>query len=111
MTGGLRSRTGGERAREGVAVQLRWRLKQVMASREVWSGKQLRELLVQRASFTLSAPSISALMNNQPVQMKTETLQALCTALKCTPDELYGVVPPREISLADEPDKAESSGR
>ena len=81
-----------------------------MASREVWSGKQLRELLARRARFTLSAPSISALMNNEPVQMKTETLEALCTALKCTPDELYGVVPPREISLADEPDEDESSG-
>jgi DNA-binding Xre family transcriptional regulator len=86
-----------------VAVQLRWRLKQVMAARDLWTGKDLRELLVRRANFSLSAPSISALMNNQPVQMKTETLQALCTALKCTPDELYGVVPPREVSVADEP--------
>jgi hypothetical protein len=34
--------------------------------------------------------------------MKSDTLQALCTALKCTPDELYGVVAPREVSLADE---------
>lgn len=73
-----------------------------MASREVWTGKELRELLARRASFTLSAPSVYALINNEPVQMKTETLQALCTALKCTPDELYGVIPPREISLADE---------
>jgi DNA-binding Xre family transcriptional regulator len=89
--------------REGVAVQLRWRLKQVMASRDVWKGTELRELLARRANFNLSLPSISALMNNQPVQMKTETLQALCTALKCTPDELYGVVPPREVSLGDEP--------
>lgn len=74
-----------------------------MASREVWTGKELRELLARRANFTLSAPSVYALINNEPVQMKTETLQALCTALQCTPDELYGVIPPREISLADEP--------
>ncbi|HEU5483324.1 MAG TPA: helix-turn-helix transcriptional regulator [Microlunatus sp.] len=85
-----------------MAVQLRWRLRQVMASREVWTGKELRELLARRANFNLSAPSISALMNNEPVQMKTETLQALCTALNCTPNELYGVTPPREVSLADE---------
>lgn len=75
-----------------------------MASREVWTGKELRELLAQRANFTLSAPSVYALMNNEPVQMKTETLQALCTALQCTPNELYGVTPPREVSLTDEPD-------
>ncbi len=89
-------------------MQLRWRLKQVMAARDLWTGKDLRELLVRRANFSLSAPSISALMNNQPVQMKTETLQALCTALKCTPDELYGVVPPREVSVADEPQALDS---
>ena len=75
-----------------------------MASREVWTGKELRELLARRADFTLSAPSVYALMNNEPVQMKTETLQALCTALQCTPNELYGVTPPREVALTDEPD-------
>lgn len=74
-----------------------------MASRNVWKGTELQELLARRANFNLSLPSISALMNNQPVQMKTETLQALCTALNCTPDELYGVTPPRETALADEP--------
>ena len=75
-----------------------------MASREVWTGKELRELLARRANFTLSAPSVYALINKEPVQMKTETLQALCTALQCTPNELYGVTPPREVSLADESD-------
>lgn len=79
-----------------------------MASREIWTGKELRELLAQRANFTVSAPAISALIKNEPVQMKTETLQALCTALKCTPNELYGVTPPREISLADEADTDDS---
>lgn len=74
-----------------------------MASREVWTGKELRDRLVLHANFSLTAPSISALINNEPVQMKTETLQALCTALQCTPDELYGVVPPREVSLPNDP--------
>ncbi|MFD4194236.1 helix-turn-helix domain-containing protein [Amycolatopsis thermoflava] len=91
-----------------MTVQLRWRLRQVMASREVWTGKELRELLARRANFTLSAPSVYALINNEPVQMKTETLQALCTALQCTPNELYGVTPPREVLLADEPEANDS---
>lgn len=82
-------------------MQLRWRLRQVMASREVWTGKDLRELLAQRANFTLSGPSVYALINNEPTQVKTETLQALCTALRCTPNELYGVTDPREVSLAN----------
>lgn len=73
-----------------------------MASRDVWTGKDLRELLAQRANFTLSAPSVYALINNEPTQVKTETLQALCTALRCTPNELYGVSAPREVSLESE---------
>ncbi len=74
-----------------------------MASRDVWTGKELRDLLATRAAYALSAPSISALMNQPPVQMKTETLQALCTALRCTPNELYGVTSALEVSLAEEP--------
>jgi DNA-binding Xre family transcriptional regulator len=80
-----------------------------MASRDVWTGKDLRELLAQRANFTLSAPSVYALINNEPTQVKTETLQALCTALRCTPNELYGVSAPREVSLEKEPEAADSS--
>ncbi|MFC3895725.1 hypothetical protein ACFOWZ_29970 [Lentzea rhizosphaerae] len=38
--------------------------------------------------------------------MKTEPLQALCTALRCTPNELYGVTVPREVSLTGEPEAA-----
>jgi DNA-binding Xre family transcriptional regulator len=73
-----------------------------MASRDVWNATDLRELLITRAEYELSLQAVSALIRNKPVQMKTDTLQALCTALKCTPDELYGVVPPREVSLVDE---------
>jgi putative transcriptional regulator len=79
-----------------------------MASREVWTGKELRELLLQRADFTLSGPSVYALINNEPTQVKTETLQALCTALRCTPNELYGVTAPSEVSLSDEQSEPDS---
>ena len=83
-------------------VQIRWQLRKVMASRDVWSATDLRELLIKRAGYELSHQAVSALIRNQPIQMKTETLQALCTALRSTPDELYGVVPPREVSLVEE---------
>ncbi len=82
-------------------MQLGWQLRKVMASRDVWNATDLRALLIKRAEYELSLQAVSALIRNQPIQMKTDTLQALCTALKCTPDELYGVVPPREVSLTD----------
>ncbi|MFD3271126.1 helix-turn-helix domain-containing protein [Paenibacillus dendritiformis] len=66
-----------------------WMLRKVMAERGIWSGAALSRLLRERANYILSAPSISALMNEQPRQMKAETLDALCTALDCTPNDLW----------------------
>ncbi|TGV30687.1 XRE family transcriptional regulator, partial [Mesorhizobium sp. M00.F.Ca.ET.186.01.1.1] len=44
----------------------------------------------------ISAPSISALLNGQPKQMKADTLDALCTALDCTPNDLWVYTPPSQ---------------
>jgi DNA-binding Xre family transcriptional regulator len=41
----------------------------------------------------VSAPSISALLRGQPKQMKADTLDALCTALECTPGDLWVHIP------------------
>ena len=93
-----------------MTVQIQWRLRQVMASREVWAAKQLRELLAQRAGLELSKQSISDLINKVPVQVKMKTLEALCTTLRCTPNELFGVDSPREVSIAEEPVGVDSQG-
>jgi DNA-binding Xre family transcriptional regulator len=84
-------------------VQIEWRLRKVMASRNVWTATELRELLIQRAGFELSLQSVDVLIKKQPVQVKVATLQALCTTLRCTPNELFGVDAPQEMSIADEP--------
>ncbi|MFC4598346.1 helix-turn-helix domain-containing protein [Cohnella hongkongensis] len=68
---------------------LEWVLRKVMLERGVWSGAQLLRLLQDKAGYRLSAPSISALINGQPKQMKSETLDALCTALECSPGDLW----------------------
>lgn len=75
---------------------LEWMLRKVMADREVWSGAALARLLQEKADYRLSAPSISALMSGEPKQMKADTLDALCTALDCTPGELWVYTPPKK---------------
>ena len=90
-------------------VQIEWRLRKVMASRDVWTATELRELLIQRAGFELSLQSVDVLIKKTPVQVKVATLQALCTTLRCTPNELFGIDVPRDVSLV-EPDNAESRG-
>lgn len=66
----------------------RWRLRMAAAQREVWTGAQLRRLLADKAGLELSSASISALMTQQPSQIKLATLAALCQALECTPNDL-----------------------
>lgn len=76
-------------------------LRKVMAERGIWKGTELARLLEEKAGYRLSAPSISALMNGSPKQMKAETLDALCTALECTPNDLW-VHTPIKASTGEE---------
>src|SRR2546430_15889531 len=91
LTGGRsRPRSPACRRRE-MRMGIRWRLRMAAAQREVWTGAQLRRLLAERAGLELSSASVSALFSGQPAQVKLSTLAALCTALQCTPDDLFEV--------------------
>jgi len=99
-------------------MRIGWRLRMAAAQREVWTGAQLRRLLGERAGLELSAASVSALLTKEPAQVKLSTLAALCTALECTPNDLFEVdtapverpaPPPRAVS--DPPKSASARGR
>jgi len=72
-------------------MQISWKLRLAAAHREVWTGAQLQRLLAEKAGLELSSASVSALFTKQPSQIKLSTLIALCTALDCTPDDLFDV--------------------
>lgn len=72
-------------------MTIRWRLRMAAAQREVWTGTELRRLLAERAGLQLSAASVSALFSKEPSQVKLSTLLALCTALQCTPNDLFEI--------------------
>jgi putative transcriptional regulator len=72
-------------------MKIRWRLRMAAAQREVWTGAELRRLLAERAGLELSSASVSALFTKEPSQIKLSTLIALCTALDCTPNDLFEV--------------------
>ena len=70
------------------------------AQHGVWTGADLRRLLRERAGLDLYSASVSALFTKQPTQIKLSTLIALCTALECTPNDLFDVdATPVEVSL------------
>ena len=72
-------------------MRIGWKLRMAAAQREVWTGAQLRRLLAEKAGLDLSSASVSALLTKEPNQIKLSTLIALCTALDCTPNDLFEV--------------------
>lgn len=72
-------------------MKISWKLRMAAAQREVWTGAQLRRLLAEQAGLELSSASVSALLTKEPNQIKLSTLIALCTALKCTPNDLFDI--------------------
>ena len=72
-------------------MRIAWKLRMAAAQREVWTGAQLRRLLAEKAGLELSSASVSALLTKEPSQIKLSTLIALCTALDCTPNDLFEV--------------------
>lgn len=72
-------------------MRIRWKLRMAAAQREVWTATELRRLLAERAGLELSSASVSALFTKEPSQVKLTTLVALCTALECTPNDLFDI--------------------
>ena len=72
-------------------MDVKWKLRMAAAGREVWTGAQLRRLLAERAGLSMSSASVSVLLTKTPAQVKLTTLAALCTALECTPNDLFEV--------------------
>lgn len=72
---------------------IRWRLRQVMAEREIWTGMRLLELIRSKAGVELSHVSVMRLVNEPPKQVRLATLEALCVALDCTPWDIMAWVP------------------
>src|SRR5216684_3769090 len=92
-------------------MQIRWKLRIAAAQREVWTGSQLRRLLAEKAGLQMSSASVSALFTRQPSQLNLSTLLALCTALQCTPDDLFDLdTTPVEQPAQSAPAKAAVAG-
>lgn len=70
-------------------MPIEWNLRKVMADKGIWTGAELGRIMEEKAGYKLSPPSISALINGEPKQVKTITMDALCTALVCTPNDIW----------------------
>lgn len=86
-----------------------------MAENNIWSGAELARRMEEITGYKLSAPSIAALINEPPKQIKMSTLDALCSALNCKPNDLLvhkpTVIVRKEANIGEEaPTKKVSNG-
>src|SRR3954465_15550661 len=65
----------------------RWRLREGMAARGLWSTTELAPLLAERG-IELSPTQVYRLVVQTPERLSLRTLMALCDALECTSTDL-----------------------
>src|SRR5579859_222516 len=73
-------------------VGYRWRLRGLMADKDMYATTQLRPLLAERG-ITLSREQVYRLVTGIPERLSLDTLAALCDILGCAPGDLVEPVP------------------
>ena len=80
-------------------VDYRWHLRQLMATRGLYSTTDLAPLLAERG-IELSAAQVYRLVTGTPERLNLHVLAALCDALGCTPDDLVEPVVVADVKRA-----------
>lgn len=92
------------------AVDYEWRLREVMATRGLFSTTKLIPLLNERGVH-LSASQVYRLAAEKPERLNLQVLVALMDALDCSADDLIGKIATpvsRRVTGTDDPGPAES---
>lgn len=66
---------------------MKWNLRMVAAQRDIWKASQLQALLAE-AGLVISAGKMSHLWAGQPVTIRLEDLEIICSVLRCSPNDL-----------------------
>jgi DNA-binding Xre family transcriptional regulator len=71
-------------------MSIRWNLRKLMASRDMFQTTDLVPLLAERG-IHLSREQVYRLVTQPPQRLSMDTLAALCDILDCTPNDLIEV--------------------
>jgi DNA-binding Xre family transcriptional regulator len=88
-------------------LDYRWRLRQVMASRDMFQTTDLIGPLAER-EITLSSSQIYRLVTERPERLSLKILMALLDILDCTMDDL--IEPVADATAAAKPTKKAAAG-
>lgn len=80
---------------------IKWKLKQVMVDKGLWTGQELLDLLEKKAGIIVSHTTVMQLIKQQPKAIRLQTLEALCVALDCTPWDLIEYKPSQIKSIGN----------
>ena len=84
---------------------VRWNLRMKAAERGIWKSTQMRRLLSE-AGLEISAGKMSALWIGDPVTIRLDDLDVICSVLECSPADLL-VCEPEKVA-ARRPAKAQA---
>jgi DNA-binding Xre family transcriptional regulator len=88
-------------------MSIRWNLRKLMASREMFQTTDLVPLLAERG-IHLSREQVYRLVTQPPQRLSMDTLAALCDILGCTPNDLIEIeVVNEQILRAQDGSRAE----
>lgn len=73
---------------KGESMPFKWNLRMVMARKNIWTGADLMRMLEEKAGLKISPAGISRLLNEEQTEIKLVVLDALCTILECSVEEL-----------------------
>ena len=80
---------------------IKWKLKQVMVDKGLWTGQELLDLLENKAGIIVSHTTVMQLIKQQPKAIRLQTLEALCVALDCSPWDLIEYKPSQIKSIGN----------
>jgi DNA-binding Xre family transcriptional regulator len=69
---------------------IRWNLRKLMATRDMFQTSDLVPLLAERG-ISLSREQVFRLVTQPPQRLSMDTLAALCDILECTPNDLIEI--------------------
>jgi DNA-binding Xre family transcriptional regulator len=85
---------------------MRWNMRLKAAERGIWKSAEMRRLLGD-AGLELSAGKMSALWTGNPISVRLDDLEVICTVLECTPSDL--LIPEPEKVAARRPARKQTA--
>jgi DNA-binding Xre family transcriptional regulator len=86
---------------------MKWNLRLAAAKRDIWQASDMHRLLAEHG-LVISKGKMSNLWSSQPITVRLDDLDVICTVLDCTPAEL---LLPEPDKVRQQPQPAETQAK